>query len=63
MSWDGFDYRKKADKKYYAAVKKQIADKEKKAARDKLLEEKRKELVETGKIKLVWDRDNYEEHS
>lgn len=58
MSSDEYGgYRKSIDKKYYQALKLQLAGKDAKIARKELLAEKKKNLVDTGKIKLVYSKE------
>ena len=56
MSDEYGGYRKITDKKYYQALKKQLAEKDAKIARKEMLAEKKKKLVDTGIIKLVWSK-------
>ena len=56
MSDEYGGYRKSTDKKYYEALKKQLAEKDAKIARKELLAEKKEQLVKTGKIKLIYSK-------
>ena len=49
-------YRKSTDKKYYEALKLQLAEKDAKMERKELLREKKEKFVKTGIIKLVNDK-------